>query len=225
MERKPYHSKFELIRTDDAGKEFQANIVKQVFVLRQQDFKTKFPKGPRTELPELVSDIAANERLIEPYKSSDYFFFRQRFMRNNPGSEDDTSGSLLPELKPICVCQKIMNLDEETLECPACKAAFHPDCMRQQLDIKCVQCKQDLPRNLVYTHKRVQDASLEDPNPAKRQNTGILQTLEDAPVKPKVAPKLPYPSLKENPALGEELLSFVNAQRKQTDEQISAAGE
>jgi len=33
-ERKPYHSKYELIRTDDKCKEFQANIVKQVFVLR-----------------------------------------------------------------------------------------------------------------------------------------------------------------------------------------------
>jgi len=70
-----------------------------------------------------------------------------------------------------------------------------------------------LPRKLVYTHKRVQDASLEDPNPAKRQKKESLETYQASFVKPK-APKLPYPSLKENPSLGEELLSFVNAQRK-----------
>ena len=88
-------------------------------------------------------------------------------------NKTETGGSLLPELKPICVCQKIANLDEETLECPSCKAAFHPDCMRQQLDIKCASCKQDLPRKLVYTHKRVQeaalDAEMQDPSQAKRQ--------------------------------------------------------
>ena len=42
--------------------------------------------------------------LPEPYCSSDYYFFRQRFMRSNPGNEVDMSGQLLPELKPICVC-------------------------------------------------------------------------------------------------------------------------
>jgi len=94
MERKPYHSKFELIRTDDAGKEFQVNIVKQVFVLRQQEFKSKFPKGPtaETELSELLSDFSPSEDLIEPFKSSNYFFFRQRFMKTNPGQSDDMSG-------------------------------------------------------------------------------------------------------------------------------------
>jgi len=71
-----------------------------------------------------------------------------------------------------------------------------------------------LPRKLVYPHKRVQDASLEDPNPAKRQKIESFETLQAAAVKPKAVPKLPYPSLKENPAFGEELLSFVNAQRK-----------
>lgn len=34
-ERKPHHSKYELIRTDDSCKEFLVNIVKKVNVLRQ----------------------------------------------------------------------------------------------------------------------------------------------------------------------------------------------
>ena len=132
-ERKPHHSKYELIRTDDSCKEFLVNIVKKVNVLRQQDFKSKFPKGGlRTDATLLLqdsisrNDVSAQNDLPEPYRSSDYFFFRQRFMKN----KTETGGSLLPELKPICVCQKIANLDEETLECPSCKAAFHPDCMR-----------------------------------------------------------------------------------------------
>ena len=32
--RERHHSKFELIRTDDTGKEFLENIIKQVYVLR-----------------------------------------------------------------------------------------------------------------------------------------------------------------------------------------------
>ena len=43
MERKPHHSKYELIRTDEKCKEFTTNVVKQVYVLRQQEFKAKFP--------------------------------------------------------------------------------------------------------------------------------------------------------------------------------------
>lgn len=140
-------------------------------------------------------------------------------------AEDEGSGQLLPELKPICVCQKIMNLDDETLECPGCKAPFHPDCMRQCLDIKCVQCKQDLPRKLVYTHKRMQDASLEDPNPAKRARTEQqpIQTQEQIRPKAAVVPKPAYPSLKENPALASDLNSYVTSLRKQNDELAAAA--
>lgn len=49
MERRPHHSRFELIKTDDKFKEFEKNIVKQVFVLRQQEFKAKFPHGTRSQ--------------------------------------------------------------------------------------------------------------------------------------------------------------------------------
>ena len=133
--RKPYHSKFELIRTDESSKEFITNVIKQVYVLRQQEFKSKFPQ-PLNELKK----AGAEGGLEEPYQS-DYFFFRQRYIGASSGQASVTN-QLLPELKPICVCQKILNLDEETRECPGCKAAFHPDCMRQQLDIKCISCKE-----------------------------------------------------------------------------------
>ena len=75
--RKPYHSKFELIRTEDHGKEFAENIAKQVNVLRQQEFKAKFPKGPKnTDKSELLQTQELNASLPEPYCSSDYYFFR-----------------------------------------------------------------------------------------------------------------------------------------------------
>mmetsp|Transcript_23575 Transcript_23575/g.31617 ORF Transcript_23575/g.31617 Transcript_23575/m.31617 type:complete len:85 (+) Transcript_23575:501-755(+) len=78
-----------------------------------------------------------------------------------------------------------MNLDEETVECPVpeCGTPFHPECMRQQLDIKCAQCKQALPRNLVYAHVRARNttATAEEEKaaiqgnaePSKRQRTGV----------------------------------------------------
>ena len=47
--RRPHHSTFELIRTDDKCKEFQVNIVKPVNVFRQHDFKAKFPDGVNTD--------------------------------------------------------------------------------------------------------------------------------------------------------------------------------
>ena len=61
----------------------------------------------------------------------------------------------------MCVCQKILNLDDETRECPHCKAVFHPECMRQQLDLKCISCKELIPRKLVYSHMRDQTEDLE----------------------------------------------------------------
>ncbi len=40
--RKQYHSKFELIRTDETAKEFKINFIKKVKVLRLLEFKEMF---------------------------------------------------------------------------------------------------------------------------------------------------------------------------------------
>ena len=44
-----YHSKFELIRTDETAKEFKENALKKVEVIRLQDFKERF-KNPNKDL-------------------------------------------------------------------------------------------------------------------------------------------------------------------------------
>ena len=113
------------------------------------------------------------------------------------------------------MCQKILNLDDETRECPACKAAFHPDCMRQQLDLKCVSCKEEIPRKLVYTHKREQVIAQEEPPAKKRQKIAgvesggenVNQTLNQRVDQKQV--RVPYLSLKDDAELSGELEKFI----------------
>lgn len=63
MERKPHHSKFELVKTDEKLKEFEANIVKPVHVLRQQEFKTRYPQGTRHARPiDLLKSPVENDK-------------------------------------------------------------------------------------------------------------------------------------------------------------------
>lgn len=68
VKRMPYHSKFELIRTDETTKEFKENVIKHVEVLRLQEFKQRF------KLPSDLPDIGAisNDKL----EQIDVFFFR-----------------------------------------------------------------------------------------------------------------------------------------------------
>lgn len=54
----------------------------------------------------------------------------------------------------MCICGVIWTpLDSQEIEeCDKCSALFHPVCMRQHSDLRCNQCKAELPRKLVYRH-------------------------------------------------------------------------
>jgi len=69
VERKGYHSRFELIRTDETRKEFISNVIKPVHVLRLQEFKSKFPNP--------VNDLPSTGNLSD--YESDYYLFRQKY--------------------------------------------------------------------------------------------------------------------------------------------------
>ena len=115
--RQPYHSKFELLRTDETLKEFREHVIKKVEVLRLNEFKQRF-KHPDLAFPNITSPLP-NERLDEV----EVFFFRQRYSRDSgPGG----NALYAPELKPGCQCRKILNPDEETIICEKCQAFIHP---------------------------------------------------------------------------------------------------
>jgi hypothetical protein len=101
------------------------------------------------------------------------FFFRQRV------SQDGTT--LEPELAPMCVCAVVWSpLDtRQTEECPSCHAIFHLECMRQHLDLKCVECKEALPRSLIYTHLREARGDVRDEAGAPSQKRARLDDEED----------------------------------------------
>lgn len=82
-----YHSKFELIRTEETTKEFIENIVQLIQILRLQEYKQRFPtqQQPANEIPE-------------------FFFFRQKFVGGLSCKAESFESRLMPELKPICVC-------------------------------------------------------------------------------------------------------------------------
>jgi len=82
-----YHSKFELIRTEETTKEFVENVVQLIQILRLQEYKQRFPtpQQPADEVPE-------------------FYFFRQKFVGGLGSKVDCFESRLMPELKPICVC-------------------------------------------------------------------------------------------------------------------------
>lgn len=133
-----------MIRTDETAKEFKSNVIKKVDVVRLLDFKQRF-KHPNEEFPSVVT--MTNERLDEV----DVFFFRQRYTRP---SGPESKGAYAPELKPGCVCKKILNPDDETITCDNCKAFMHPTCLRQNADRKCSECRQEIPIKAIYNLKR-----------------------------------------------------------------------
>ncbi|CDW83551.1 transcription elongation factor s- [Stylonychia lemnae] len=139
--RQQYHSKFELIRTDETAKEFKENIRKKVEVLRLQEFKQRF-KHPNADFPDIRT--ISNQNLDE----ADVFFFRQRFNRTSNG------GNYIPELKPSCVCRCFLNPDDETIMCEKCQAFMHPQCLRQNADRRCFECKEEIPIKAIYNLKR-----------------------------------------------------------------------
>ena len=54
----------------------------------------------------------------------------------------------------MCICGVIWSpLDtQEVEECENCNGLFHPVCMRQHSDLRCNDCKAEIPRKLVYRH-------------------------------------------------------------------------
>jgi hypothetical protein len=78
------------------------------------------------------------------------FFFRQRFI--------DASKTLVPELKPSCVCREILNPDDDIALCPKedCGQYMHVQCLRHNADRKCYECKTEFPlKDLVSSLKRL----------------------------------------------------------------------
>ena len=56
----------------------------------------------------------------------------------------------------MCICAEVWSpLDtRKTEECPNCQTLFHLECMRQHSDLRCIECKIELPKSLVYSHLR-----------------------------------------------------------------------
>ena len=154
MGRLPHHSKYELIRTEEVAKEFKENAVKKVEVLRLADFKQRF-KHPAAELlPHHHSKEGLPLRLTsQTLDEADVFFFRQKFVKPI-NSTSSSAGNYAPELKPSCLCSKIINPDDETISCSNCSALMHPLCMRQNADRRCCECKFEIPFKLIYSLKR-----------------------------------------------------------------------
>ena len=119
-------------------------------------FKARFANPIRDILGEDFNKLESFAQIFP----SDYYFFRQTYAK----------GELTPELKPICVCRKFFNVEDDNSYCPSCQEPFHPICMRQHSDTNCFNCKQELPRKLVYATKR-EPAPLEQGSPSKRQKT------------------------------------------------------
>ena len=77
--RKPYHTPFELIRTDEQSKEFIQNVQREIKVLREGEFRKRVQEDP------FVLDNSDKNTI---------FFFRQRLVGK----------TLDPELSPMCIC-------------------------------------------------------------------------------------------------------------------------
>jgi hypothetical protein len=125
--------------TDEQSKEFIQNVQREVKVLRVGDFRKRVQDDPF---------------LLDNSDKNAIFFFRQRL----------NGGLLEPELTPMCICGVIWSpLDaQEVEECELCTGLFHPVCMRQHSDLRCNDCKAELPKKLVYRHlKTVSTSALE----------------------------------------------------------------
>ena len=77
-----YHSKFELIRTEETMKVFVEKVAQLIQILRLQEYKQRFPtqQQPDNEVPE--------------------FYFGGLVSK-----AESFESRLMPELKPICVLE------------------------------------------------------------------------------------------------------------------------
>ena len=83
-----YHSKFELIRTEETMKEFVENFVSFIKILRLQEYKQRFP----------TQQQLANE-------VTEFYFFRQKFVGGLCSKAESFESRLMPELKLIFVLE------------------------------------------------------------------------------------------------------------------------
>jgi hypothetical protein len=90
----------------------------------------------------------------------------------------------MPDLKPICVCQSVANLDDDLSECSIsnsenskCAAMFHPECYRQSgMPPNCTDCKEEIPRSQIYPHVRaMQPDQDKNPDQAKSINEQVYK--------------------------------------------------
>jgi hypothetical protein len=138
--KKKFHSKMELIKSEEVSKEFSSNIIAKAEVLTYKQFMEKTLKH------QLVGEE---------------MFTRQKI---------NESGKLSPELKHSCVCRKIINPDDPHIfACPneACDAVLHPRCVAMAPVKKCVDCQAKISMDLYSSPKKV-NARLPSP-PKKRK--------------------------------------------------------
>lgn len=98
----------------------------------------------------------------------------------------------------MCACGVIWSpLDTQPMdECPGCQAVFHLECMRQHLDLRCVECKKDLPRNLIYSHLRGRtDVREAVDGPAQKRQRVEDEEHQESIIQSLKQPKLAYPTL------------------------------
>ena len=158
--------------TDEQSKEFIQNVQREVKVLRVAEFRKR---------------VQADPFLLDKSEKNEIFFFRQRLIGK----------SLEPELTPMCICGVIWSpLDpQEIEECDHCSGLFHPVCMRQHSDLRCNDCKAELPKKLVYRHLNAMSTTT-----LERDVTNSLsqkrQKTDETPID-KIAKveKIAYPSL------------------------------
>lgn len=143
----PFHSKFELVRTDERFEEKRDNIISVVEVLRFADFMKRVKEVRETSAPEAVTDLN-----IDDFST---FFFRQRY--------NEATQTCIPELKPSCICRHVLNPDDDCALCPnpSCGQYMHVECLRHNADRKCFDCKTEFPLKDFYKRTKLQAEALE----------------------------------------------------------------
>jgi hypothetical protein len=109
-----------------------------------KDFMDSY-KNPLQCFPHVASLTSNFDKCLDDF---DVFFFRQRV--------NEADSSLMPELKPSCVCKVILNPDHEIAICPneSCRQFMHISCLRHEADRKCADCKTEFPFKSLVNLKR-----------------------------------------------------------------------